>query len=88
MSDMREKQPLRRTLDFTHDTKGSYKWTAEIEVWPYSSIRNENVYSRYVTVIMNAENSISAHRFADAISQTISVAHDVWETNIWSVSRV
>lgn len=87
MSDMREKQPKESTLDFRHDTKGAYSWVIEIEVWPYSSIKNENVYSRYVTVLCKAENSIDAHRFGDAISHTISVAHDVWQTNIWSVSR-
>ena len=87
MTDMREKQPERRTLDFTHETKGHYTWSAEIEVWPYSGLKSETSYSRYVTVIMRAENSIDAHRFADAIRHTISLGHDIWQANIWSVSR-
>jgi hypothetical protein len=87
MTDMREKQPDNRTLDFRRDTRGAYSWVIEIEVWPYSSIKNEDVYSRNVTVLCNAENSIQAHRYGDMISYTISLAHDVWQTNIWSVSR-
>lgn len=87
MSDMREKQPKERILDFRHDTKGAYSWTIEIEVWPYSGIKNEDVYSRHVTVLCNAENSIQAHRYGDMISHTISFSHDVWQTNIWSVAR-
>lgn len=87
MTDLRDKQPEKRTLDFTHDTKGNIKWVIEIEVWPYSSIKNENVYSRYVTVIVKADNSIDAHRLGDMIRHTISYGHDVWQTNIWSVAR-
>lgn len=87
MSDMREKQPKERTLDYRNETKGAYSWVIKIEVWPYSSIKNEDVYSRHVTVLCNAEKSIDAHNFGQCISATISLAHDVWDTNIWSVSR-
>lgn len=87
MGDMRDKQPKNRTLDFSNDTKGAYSWIIEIEVWPYSGVKNEEVYSRHVTVLCNSENSIQAHRYGDMVSNTISHAHDVWQTNIWSVSR-
>lgn len=87
MTDLREKQPENRVLDFRHDTQGTYSWVIQIEVWPYSGLKNETVYSRHVEVLCRADSSIEAHRFGDAISHTISVAHDVWQTNIWSVSR-
>lgn len=87
MGDMRDKQPNERTLDFRHDTRGAYSWVIEIEVWPYSGLENVDVYSRHVKVLCNAENSIQAHRYGYMVSHTISVAHDVWQTNIWSVSR-
>lgn len=82
-----EKEPKERTIDVRHDTKGSYSWVIEIEVWPYSGSKNDDVYSRHITVLCNAENSIQAHRYGDMISHTISLAHNVWQTNIWSVSR-
>ena len=88
MSDMRDKQPKTRAMDFTHNTYGSAVWEAKIHVWPYSSIKNEDVYSREVIVRFRAERIKHAVGFADSIAETIKAAHDVWETGVDAVVKV
>lgn len=85
MADLREKQPDEQTLDLTKEIKGSYQFSAEIQVWPYSSIKNEDVYSRKLTIIFGSQNMRDAHGVAQSISAAISLAHDVWQTNVWKI---
>ena len=82
MSDMREDEPSVRQIDFNRDTKGNHEFGAQIEVWTYSSLRNEKVYSPIVEVFFRADDMRDAHGFAQAISTTISHAHDVWQVTI------
>lgn len=87
MTDRREKQPEQRTVDFKADTRGNNLYAAEINVWPYFSLRNEDVYSRSIIAIFKADDMRDAHGTAQVISATISLAHDVWQTNVKSISR-
>lgn len=82
MTDMRDKQPNERTLDFTRDTFGNRKYRARLHVWPYSGLKSEGVYSRTVLVIFWAENMRAAFGFCESIAATIKAAHDVWETGV------
>lgn len=82
MSDRRDKQPKERFLDFSNDTFGSTNWEAIVHVWPYSSIRNEDVYSRKVILHFKADRMRHAMGFAESIATTIKAAHDVWETGV------
>lgn len=82
MSDLREPEPAQRILDLEQETSGNHPFSAEIYVWPYSSLKNEKVYSRKVIVHFRAMDMQEAHGFAQAIRKTIAAAHDVWETGI------
>lgn len=87
MSDRREKQPQKRTIDFRNETRGNYEFTAKITVSTYHSIKNEDVFSRDVTVLLRADNFSDACGTAQVVSGTLSLVHDVWQTNIMSVSE-
>lgn len=88
MTDLREKQPDRREVDLSRDTFGNYAWSAHIEVYPYSSIKNEDVYSRNVILIFRADDSRRAHGFAQSILSILSLVHDVHYTNLRSLTRL
>lgn len=88
MSDLRDKEPKTRALDFVSDTFGSATWEAKIHVWTYSSIKNEDVYSREVVVRFRAERMRHAVGFAESISETIKAAHDVWETGVDAIVKI
>lgn len=88
MSDLREKEPAERVLDFTDDTFGSCLWEAVLHAWVYSSLKNENVYSRKVVVRFRAERMRHAMGFAESIAATIKAAHDVWETGVDEIRKV
>lgn len=88
MGDMRELQPESRILDFTRETKGNFKFECVVVAYPYSGIDMGKVFSREVKILCMADNAQSAINFAQCISCTISMMHDVWQTNIWSVSKV
>lgn len=88
MSDLREKQPATREVDLTRDSYGTYTWEAKIGVWPYSSIKSENVYARDVTILFHATSIREAHGFAQSISTMLSLAHDVWQTNLNAIRQV
>lgn len=82
MSDLRDKQPDTREMDFTKDTFGNSKYQARLHVWTYSSIKNESVYSRNVIIRFRADSMRAALGFAESIAATIKAAHDVWETGV------
>lgn len=82
VSDLREKQPIEKTLDLRSDTFGNHQWSALIRVSPYFGIKNEDVYPRFLTITFNAPNFRAAHGFAQSVSAAISLAHDIWQTNI------
>jgi hypothetical protein len=85
MSDLRDPEPPHRTLDMLRKTVGAYKWQVDIDVWPYSGLKNEKVYSRKVTFLLRAESARVAMGLADMLAETIKAAHDVWETRITRV---
>lgn len=87
MSDRREKQPQDRTIDFRKESRGNYEFTAKITVSTYHSIKNEDVFSRHVTVLLRADSFSDACGTAQIVSATISLMHDVWQTNITGVSE-
>lgn len=88
MTDMREKQPKTRILDFVSDTFGSSTWEAKVHVYTYSGLKNEDVYSREVVVRFRAERMRHAVGFAESISETIGSAHDVWVTGVDAIVKV
>lgn len=85
MTDAREKQPASRTIDYRENTKGNLQYSAKIRVSTYHSIKNEDVYSRDLTILYRACRFEEACGFALAISKTISLAHDVWQVNLHGV---
>ena len=82
---MREKQPQSRTIDLRKETRGNYAYSALIVVSPYFSIKNEDCYSRNVTVVFYADDMSDAHGFAQAVSAVISFGHDIYQTNIQKI---
>lgn len=86
MSDMREKQPAKRKLDLTNLGTGDH-FVAVIETWTYSSIKNEDVFSREVTVQFRAPDFSAAVGFAQSLATVIGIAHDVWQCNVRLVAE-
>jgi hypothetical protein len=86
MSDAREPEPQARTLDISGDTSGD-TWQARIEVWPYSGLRNEKVYTRRLFLTMRAADARAAMGIALSAAKIITLAHDVWQANVFSLER-
>lgn len=82
MSDMRAKQPEEQILDLTSYKRGKDRFVALIETWTYSSIKNEDVFTRRLTVVFGAMDFQEATGFAMSLSETIALAHDVWQCNV------
>lgn len=88
MSDLRDPEPPHRIIDATDRTYGSAKFEVDIDVWPYSSLRNEKVFSRKVTFLFWSERMKHAALLAEIFAETIKSAHDVWEVRITRVEVV
>lgn len=86
MSDLRTKQPKRMTLDLTGKGGGDL-YTAVIETWTYSSIKNEDVFTRELTINFSAETFRQAFNFADDLATVIALAHDVFQSNVRLVAE-
>jgi len=81
MSDMRKKQPDKKTLDLsksrTHDA-----YYAVLETWTYSSIKNEDVFPRLLSIKIDATDFQQAVYFADCIADVIAAVHDVHKSTV------
>lgn len=87
MSDGRKKQPDEQLLDLTSYRSGNEQFVALIETWTYSSIKNEDVFTRKLTVAFKAMDFAEATGFAMSLAKTIKLAHDVWECNVRCVMQ-
>lgn len=83
--DARDPEPAHRTLDMRKHTSGAYVFEIDMDVWVYSGLRNEKVYSRAVTFIVRASRAEEAMGLAEMLSATIKAAHDVYQTRITRV---
>lgn len=81
MSDMRSKQPARQDVDL-FALHGGARYVAVIETWTYSSIKNEDVFTRELTVRYGASDFARATAIAQSLAQIIALAHDVWQCNV------
>lgn len=86
MTDMREKQPEKRFVDLRQYHTGPESYFATIETWTYHSIKNEDVFSRELTIQYHAADFSRASHFAQSIATVISLSHDVHQCNVRSVS--
>lgn len=82
MTDAREKQPGERILDLTRTQSVNTTYVAMIETWPYHSIKNEDVFTRRLTVVFRAMDFPAATGFALSLAETIGIMHDVWQCNV------
>lgn len=87
MTDLREKQPEIRFVDLTMETSGAYVWEVEVNVWPYNSLKNEDVYSGIVYLKIKSETIDGALNVAKIYARAVSLCHDVWQTSIQKVCR-
>ena len=82
MTDTRQKQPDQRHIDLWAKTSGQMMFETKIETWPYSGLRNEDVYSRELTIGFRADSFGKAARLAEAFATIIALGHDVWQANV------
>ena len=86
MSDARSKQPQRQDIDLSALHVGD-RFVAVIETWPYSSIKNEDVFTRELTVHYGATDFAAAVGVAQSLAQIIGLAHGVWQCNVRLVAE-
>ena len=54
MTDMREKQPEKKTFDWTHRTKGNAVYKIRLWCPVYHGIKNEDVYPKKPTYLIRS----------------------------------
>lgn len=86
MTNARKKQPDQQLLDLTALRNGS-QFFALVETWTYSGVKNEDVFSRKLTIKFRATDFNDATAFVRSIAAVIGLAHEVWECNVRMIAE-
>lgn len=81
-------EPEHRTVDMMPRTRGVNAYEVDVVVWPYSGLKNDTIYSRSTTFRIRADSFSDAADTAVMLSDTIGLAHGVWQSNPVRVEKV